>query len=95
MASFSLSLLSSSWLILPEGVVVSLPNFAWAPNSQKYYKKNRGLPLHYAIFGAHNEVAFSKGDSADMCGRKFPLMLMGGRAQGQVCADGERGPPSA
>ena len=36
-----------------------------------------------------------EGDSADTCGRKFPLMLMGGRANGPVCADGERGPPSA
>ena len=35
------------------------------------------------------------GDSADTCGRKFPLMLMGGRANGPACADGERGPPSA
>jgi hypothetical protein len=32
-----------------------------------------------------------KGDSADMCARKFP----GGQANGQACADGERGPPSA
>ena len=36
-----------------------------------------------------------KGDSADTCGGKFPLMSMGGRANGQACADGERGPPSA
>jgi hypothetical protein len=36
-----------------------------------------------------------EGDSADMCGGKFPPMLMGGRANGQACADGERGPPSA
>ena len=36
-----------------------------------------------------------KGDSADMCGGKFPLVSMGGRANGQACADGERGPPSA
>jgi hypothetical protein len=35
-----------------------------------------------------------KGDSADMCGGKFTLVLMGGRANGQACADGERGPPS-
>jgi hypothetical protein len=35
-----------------------------------------------------------KGDSADTCGRKFPLVSMGGRANGQACADGERGPPS-
>ena len=33
-----------------------------------------------------------EGDSADMCARKFPLMLMGGRANGPACADGERGP---
>ena len=31
-----------------------------------------------------------EGDSADMCGRKFPLMLMGGRANGQARADRER-----
>ena len=36
-----------------------------------------------------------KGDSADTCAEKFPLMLMGGRANDQACADGERGPPSA
>jgi hypothetical protein len=36
-----------------------------------------------------------KGDSADMCAGKFPLVLMGGRADRQACEDGERGPPSA
>jgi hypothetical protein len=36
-----------------------------------------------------------KGDSADMCARKCSLVLMGGRANGQACADGERGPPLA
>ena len=36
-----------------------------------------------------------KGDSADTCGGKFPQVSMGGRANGQACADGERGPPSA
>jgi hypothetical protein len=36
-----------------------------------------------------------KGDSADICAGKFPLVSMGGRANGQACADGERGPPSA
>jgi hypothetical protein len=36
-----------------------------------------------------------KGDSADMCSGKFPLVSMGGRADRQACADGERGPPSA
>jgi hypothetical protein len=36
-----------------------------------------------------------KGDSADMCAGKFSLVLMGGRADRQACADGERGPPSA
>ena len=36
-----------------------------------------------------------KGDSADMCTGKFPLVSMGGRANGQACADSERGPPSA
>ena len=36
-----------------------------------------------------------EGESADMCAGKFLLMLMGGRANGQACADGERGPPSA
>ena len=28
-----------------------------------------------------------EGDSADMCAEKFPLMLMGGRAEGLACAD--------
>jgi hypothetical protein len=36
-----------------------------------------------------------KGDSADTYGGKFPLVSMGGRANGQAFADGERGPPSA
>ena len=36
-----------------------------------------------------------KGDSADKCAGKYPLVSMGGRANSQVCADGERGPPSA
>ena len=36
-----------------------------------------------------------EGDSADTCARKFPLMLMGERANGPACADVERGPPSA
>jgi hypothetical protein len=36
-----------------------------------------------------------KGDFADMCAGKFLLVSMGERANGQVCADGERGPPSA
>ena len=40
-------------------------------------------------------VEMFKGDSADMCAGKFPLVSMGGRANGQACADGERGPPSA
>ena len=36
-----------------------------------------------------------KGDSVDTCAGKFPLVLVGGRANGQACADGERGPSSA
>ena len=36
-----------------------------------------------------------KGDSADMCAGKFPLVSMGGERTHQACADGERGPPSA
>ena len=36
-----------------------------------------------------------EGDSADTCGGKFPLVSMGGRADRQACADGERGPPLA
>ena len=36
-----------------------------------------------------------EGDSADMCAGKFPLVSMGGRAEGLACADVERGPPSA
>ena len=35
------------------------------------------------------------GDSADMCARKFPLLSMGGRAEGLACADPGQGPPSA
>jgi hypothetical protein len=36
-----------------------------------------------------------EGYSADMCAGNFPLVSMGGRADRQACADGERGPPSA
>ena len=36
-----------------------------------------------------------KGDSADTCAGNFLLVSMGGRANGQACADGEWGPPSA
>ena len=36
-----------------------------------------------------------EGDSANTCVGNFLIMLMGGRANGQECADGERGPPSA
>jgi hypothetical protein len=36
-----------------------------------------------------------KGDSAERCAGKFPLVSMGGRVNGQACADGEGGPPSA
>ena len=28
-----------------------------------------------------------EGDSADMCAGKFPVVLMGGRVEGLVCAD--------
>ena len=37
-----------------------------------------------------------EGDSANMCAGKFPLVSMGGRAEGLLCADpGERTPISA
>ena len=37
-----------------------------------------------------------EGDSADMCARKFPLVLMGGGAEGLACADpGARTPIGA
>ena len=36
-----------------------------------------------------------EGDSADTCAGKFLHMLRGERANGQACADGEQGPPSA
>jgi hypothetical protein len=36
-----------------------------------------------------------EGDSADTSARKFPLMQMGGRANGAACADGEQGPSLA
>jgi hypothetical protein len=44
-------------------------------------------------FGVVGEVF--EGDSAETCAGKFSLVSMGGRAKGQACADGERGPPSA
>ena len=34
-----------------------------------------------------------KGDSADMCPGKFPLVSIGGRANGQACGDSEQGAP--
>ena len=36
-----------------------------------------------------------EGDSADMCAGKFPLLLMGGRAEGSRAQTREGGPPSA
>ena len=37
-----------------------------------------------------------EGDSADMCAVKFPLVSMGGRAEGLTCADpGARTPIGA
>ena len=36
-----------------------------------------------------------EGDSADTCAGKFPLIWMGGIANGQACADVEPGPPLA
>ena len=41
-------------------------------------------------------VEMFEGDSADMCGGKFPLVSMGGRAEGLACADpGARTPIGA
>ena len=40
-------------------------------------------------------VLKAEGHSADTGAGKFPLVSMGGRAEGLACADGERGPPSA
>ena len=37
----------------------------------------------------------SEGDSADMCAGKFPLVSMGGRAEGLCAQTRERGPPSS
>ena len=36
-----------------------------------------------------------KGDSADRCAGKFPLVSLGGRANGHACKDCEGGPPLA
>ena len=36
-----------------------------------------------------------EGDSADTCAGKFPLVLMGGRAEGLACADPGARTPSA
>ena len=42
------------------------------------------------------EMFMFEGDSADMCAGKFPLMSMGGRAEGLACADpGARTPIGA
>ena len=35
-----------------------------------------------------------EGNFADICAVKFPLMLMGGQANGQAGTDSEGGPPS-
>ena len=34
-----------------------------------------------------------EGDSADMCGKKIPLVSMGGRAEGLACTDPEARTP--
>ena len=38
-----------------------------------------------------NHGVMFEGDSANACGKQIPL-IPGGRANGQLCADGERGP---
>ena len=35
------------------------------------------------------------GDLADICGNKFPIMLMGNERHCQASAEGDPGPPSA
>ena len=56
-------------------------------NFQKFSRGSETLGMTSEELGEMFE-----GDSADMCTVKFPLMLMGGRANGQACADGEQGP---
>jgi hypothetical protein len=59
-----------------------------------YFEKlSKGSKTSVMISEGLGEVC--EGDSADTCSEKFPLVSMRGRANGQACADGERGPPSA
>ena len=65
--------------------------FGWTGGHFQKWSQDFETPdITYEEFGEMFE-----GDSADKCAGKFPLMLMGGRANGQACADGEQRPSSA
>jgi hypothetical protein len=76
----------------PEGVVVGFQIFAWA--FWKYLKEvSLSSETSDMTPGGFGEMF--EGDSADTGAWKFPLVLMGGRAEGLACADpGERNPIS-
>ena len=88
---------------IPEGVVVGFRNIAWALPIQT--KLGTPLPPHFwaekgGIFKSCPSDMTSKGlwemfecDSADMCAENFPLVSMGGRAEGIACAEPEARTP--
>ena len=63
----------------PEGVVVGLGNFAWAPSSEKYYGG-------WGIFDPR---------PPDTCANKIPLMSMGGQRRVCRVQTREQVPPLA
>ena len=55
----------------------------------RHYRKFSKVVLGFRNFG-YEFLAVGEmfeGNSADMCGEKFPLMSMGGQAEGLACAD--------
>ena len=53
--------------------------------AKKFQKLSYGSKTLYMTSEGLGEMF--EGDSADMCAGKFPLVLMGGRVEGLVCAD--------
>ena len=59
--------------------------YIWADKGDNFQKLSYGSKTLGMTFQGFGEMV--EGDSADMCGGKFPLMSMGGRAEGLACTD--------
>ena len=80
-----------------EGVVVGFQIFLWV--FLKFFFENlKSCPRGSETLDMTSEGLgeMFEGDSADTCAEKFPLISMGGRAEGLACADpGARTPIGA